>query len=1013
MPSVDETGYLAPQSRLQGRYIIRKTIGEGGMGSVYKAIDTQARNRLVAIKEMNLGHYQHSASTVGHKSPISRVEEAYPQKSGGLFMSGSTRLRESEELFRQEAELLSTLSHPNLPHVYAFFHEHGRLYLVMDFISGKTLRQLLVESGTNRLPVKDMLHYAVQLCDALAYLHQQTPPIIFRDLKPGNVMVTATGNVYLIDFGIARAFKQGREQDTQRLGTPGFASPEHYGSGQTGPRSDLYSLGAMLHYCLTGRDPRLNQPTLFHFLPAHEANPQVPLNLSELIQRLVATREDHRPPDAQTVQQELLAIQQQPSHVTADIPSSYDPKLALAAQLSSQIMRSTKLPRLLDTSWTSRIVPLIANIYATLYAWLLLTVLPRPKRLYRNSIRASISATKKIRQGLSATETHLQIRSVWTPHFLLLFALYAIAMIGCSLYMIIALRNPIYLIALYICLFLLLHLGISYTNQRIHHPLAWGIQTTITLLLLLIVIALYALPAVHPIAQAITLNQLLSAGIVVLMIVSLLRPKYSFGWVDHVCLATVAATYAFLLSGVGLQVQQQWLAIFKPLASKAAMPVNSTLIGTLCMVTLLELVRCKRPFTGIDCLPLFVVALIAASLQFFYGLHEIPHLSLFIFHPETSLDLISFNTLLTGIPVITALLWLFLAPHSPYVRRLPLVPLALACVGLQSFLGPTTRFPLLKPALYPLAYALDSVLHLNTLTMYGLILMLGILLYRWRRPFQWFEQCSLCYVIVVCTLLQSVAWNGDDPLTSTITESQLYLLAINKFLAQALILITIAVLIIAISGMFLYLAREFAWIDRRIVRIKLRFHWLDPLVLRLKHLILLTMCITCVFLLLLHWNNISQFKILSFSITLKQLLIALLFMASVVALVRISRPLNGIDRWIIFINALACLLVLWSGQAQYMIMHNGQRIASVKPWLADPHITLPPQTITYGLIVIALIALMWLKRRIPHTHRHMLKIGFGLTLVCALLQWFSPVFLLVDLIMLTLSILVVMQVEQA
>lgn len=1001
MSSIDQTGCLAPQSRLQGRYIIRKTIGEGGMGSVYKAIDTQKKNRLVAIKEMNLSYYHSPA-----------------------------KLRESEELFRQEAEILSNLSHPNLPRVYAFFNEHGRSYLVMDFIRGKTLGQLLTESEKKRLPVENMVNYALQLCDALSYLHQQTPPIIFRDLKPNNIMVTATGNVYLIDFGIARVFKQGLQQDTQRLGTPGFASPEQYGSGQTGPRSDLYSLGATLHYCLTGKNPQANQPTHFHFSPAHEDNSQVPLNLSKLIQRLVATKEDQRPPDAKTVQHELLAIQQQASHAISDASSSYNSKIALAAQFSSQILRHTKLPGLLDTSWTSIIGPLAAHMYATLCAWLL-AIVSRSKQLYHDSTHACSSWATKLWQKLSTTEVRLLIRDVWTPHFTLLFALSAIAMIGSSLYMLITLRLSFYLIAFYLCLLLLLHLGIAYTNQRIRHPLARSILTTITLVLLLTTIALLALPEVQPVLQAITLNQLLSAGIVVLIIVSLLRPKERFGWVDHLCLATVAATYAFLLSSVGTQVQQRWLSIFKPTPatslSQAAMLVNNIFIGFLCILTLIEIIRYKHPFAAIDRLLVFIVALIATPLQFSYGLQEIPHLSLFTLRIENLIkgfpDLISLNTLLTGVPVIAALLWIFIAPNSSYLSRLPLLPLVLACVAIQSFLGPTIYFPLLNSSPYPLAHSLDSILHFNQLAAYSLVLIIGMLLSRWQYPFKWFEQFSLFYVVIICTLLQSDAWNIEnfftsastllqDPKSTAIIESQLYLLTINKFLAQILILISMAIVVITISNMFLHLAREFAWVDQQIVRIKQRLYWLDQPILRLNHLMLLTTSISCISLLWLQNSSIEHFVSTSSFTVLRQLLIAFLLITSLVALIRISRPLNTIDRWIILINLIACSLVLLSGRTQQTIIQGNWKTTGVKPWLADPHIMFPPQTIAFGLLLAALVSLMWVRRRIPQTYRNMLKVGFGLTLACAVLQWFNPAFLLAGLIMLTLSILLAIQVEQ-
>ena len=999
MSNIDQTGFLAPQSQLQGRYTIIKTIGEGGMGSVYKAIDTQRKNRLVAIKEMSLNHYQNPA-----------------------------KRREAEELFRREAEMLSKLSHPNLPRVYAFFNENGRSYLVMHFIRGKTLAQLMTEGDRSWLPVEDMLNYALQLCDALSYLHQQTPPVIFRDLKPSNVMVTAKGNVYLIDFGIARVFKQGLSHDTQKLGTPGFASPEQYGSGQTGPRSDLYSLGATLHYCLTGKDPRSNQPTLFHFFPAHDDNPQVPLDLSELIQRLIASKEEQRPPDAETVGHELLDIQQLASNTTPNTTSSYDSKIASKAQLSSWIIRHTSLPRRLGTWWTSTIVPLVANVYSTLCVWFLQAIVLRSKRLYRNGIHVSSTSTREFWRSLSSKEARWLAQAVWKRQFIFLFVLSATGMIGTSLYMLIMLHYSFHLIAFYLCISYLLQFSIAYTNQRIRHPLARSIIMVMIFFLLFIAITLFTLPEVQPIIEAITFNQLLSLCLAILITVSLLRPKKRLGWVDHVCLATVAATYTLLLSGVGTQAQLQLLSMIKQMPSvstnNAAVSINYILMCGLCAVTFIELARCKHPFTGTDRLLLFSVALIVTPLQFFYGLQEIHYLSLFIHIIKTSSDLISFNTLLTGVPVIVALLWVFIAPSSSYLSRLPLLPLALACLALQSFLGPIAHLFLLKPPPYPLASSLGSIIHLNQLTTFGLTLIIVILFYHRQHPFQWFEQFSLFYVAIVCALLQSAAWDIDNPFTSVSvrsqspqgtpsTQSQLYLLAINKFLGQTLILIIIPVLVITISSIFLHLAREFAWVDRQLTRVTQRFNWLDQLVLRLNHLILLATSITSIFLLWLGTSDIAQLSSLTSVKFFKQLIIAFLVIASLIALIRMSSSFSNIDRWIILINVIACDLLLFSGHAQQIIIQGPSKITNVTPWLTDPQIVLPPQGAAFGLLLIALVSLMWIRRRIPQTYRSMLKIGFGLTLVCAVLQWFIPAFLLAGLIMLTLSVLVAIQVEQA
>ena len=289
------TGKLPPQSMLQQRYLIVGQVGRGGMSAVYQAVDTRVGNRQVAIKEMSQGHL----------SPDELVD-------------ATTR-------FQQEATLLSSLHHRNLPRIYDAFSEQGRSYLVMEFIDGKTLLQMLKDSGGRPLPVGQVLDYASQLCDVLTYLHSQNPPVIFRDLKPTNVMVKQDGHVMLIDFGIARFFKEGQEQDTVFLGSPGYAPPEQHGTSQTNPRSDLYALGATLHCCLTGRDP-FHAEDRFAFPPVHQMNPLVPIELDQLIQRLVSMDERQRPNSALEVQQALLRIKQQAAAPTTGL----DPVLASA-----------------------------------------------------------------------------------------------------------------------------------------------------------------------------------------------------------------------------------------------------------------------------------------------------------------------------------------------------------------------------------------------------------------------------------------------------------------------------------------------------------------------------------------------------------------------------------------------------------------------------------------------------------------------------------------------------------
>jgi len=276
---------------LRQRYLVVGPAGRGGMSAVYQAVDTQYGNRLVAIKEMSQGQLN------------------------------ANELAEATARFQQEARLLASLQHPNLPRIYDAFSEYGRSYLVMDYIDGKTLLQLLKDAGRRPLQVAQVLDYASQLCDVLTYLHTQNPPVIFRDLKPTNVMVTENGHVVLIDFGIARFFKEGQAQDTVYLGSPGYAPPEQHGVSQTNPRSDLYAMGATLHCCLTARDP-FHADDRFAFPPVRQLNPLVPLELDQLIQRLVSLDEWQRPTSALEVQQELLQIKQHAAEATTGLAAA-------------------------------------------------------------------------------------------------------------------------------------------------------------------------------------------------------------------------------------------------------------------------------------------------------------------------------------------------------------------------------------------------------------------------------------------------------------------------------------------------------------------------------------------------------------------------------------------------------------------------------------------------------------------------------------------------------------------
>jgi eukaryotic-like serine/threonine-protein kinase len=264
-------GPLVPSYLLHSRYSIVSQVGTGGFGAVYQAHDTLFSHRLVAIKEMS---------------------------QDGL---SPRELAEASAAFEREALVLTNLTHPNLPRIHDHFSEHGRSYVVMDFIAGGTLEDSL-DTSHRSFPVEVVLNIGLQLAEALYYLHTHQPPIIFRDLKPANIMRTADNHVYLIDFGIARHFKPGKAKDTIPLGSKGYAAPEQYGKAQTTPQSDIYGLGATLHQLLTGDDPSLS---LFHFQPVQLRKSPISTQLNALLQQMLEMEMSKRPASMAVVKQEL------------------------------------------------------------------------------------------------------------------------------------------------------------------------------------------------------------------------------------------------------------------------------------------------------------------------------------------------------------------------------------------------------------------------------------------------------------------------------------------------------------------------------------------------------------------------------------------------------------------------------------------------------------------------------------------------------------------------------------
>ena len=262
-------------AKLADRYQILNPLGSGGMGAVYLARDLRFERRRGALKEN------------GDRAPAAR------------------------EQFRLEAEVLATLKHPHLPAVTDhFITADGRQFLVMDYVEGEDLDDRVQRLGA--LPELQVLTWAEQVLDALAYLHAQSPPVIHRDLKPANVRITPDGKAMLVDFGIAKQLVAGQATATvaRKMGSPGYAPLEQY-SGGTDQRSDVYSLGATLYFALTGQPP-LEAPLLAsgHALPRpRQLNPAISRRTERAVLRAMESKAGERFQSAQEMQAALQGTQ--------------------------------------------------------------------------------------------------------------------------------------------------------------------------------------------------------------------------------------------------------------------------------------------------------------------------------------------------------------------------------------------------------------------------------------------------------------------------------------------------------------------------------------------------------------------------------------------------------------------------------------------------------------------------------------------------------------------------------
>ena len=258
---------------LYNRYRIIEILGQGGMGSIYRAVDD------------NLG-----------------VEVAVKEN---LFTT-----EEYARQFRREAIILASLKHPNLPRVSDHFVIDGQgQYLVMDYIEGEDLRERMDTMPV--IPEAEAIVVGVAICDALSYMHTQRPPVLHRDIKPGNVRIAPNGHIFLVDFGLAKIVQGGQQTATgARAMTPGYSPPEQYGAARTDHRSDVFSLGATLYAAVTGTIPEdslARTMEQMELTPVRKRNPKVSRRLASAIEKALAVHPDDRFQSAEEFKQALLS----------------------------------------------------------------------------------------------------------------------------------------------------------------------------------------------------------------------------------------------------------------------------------------------------------------------------------------------------------------------------------------------------------------------------------------------------------------------------------------------------------------------------------------------------------------------------------------------------------------------------------------------------------------------------------------------------------------------------------
>ncbi len=300
---------LEENTVLRGRYRLTGVVGQGGMGSIYRAEDLRLPGRLCAIKE------------------VQPDMQATPDVKAQM-----------QSQFLREASILAQLDHPNLPKVSDYFSYEQRDYLVMDFVPGRDLKELLDESLADErlLPVDEVLRWGDQILDALAYLHRQEPPVLHRDIKPSNIKLTPDGRIKLVDFGLVKLIASDDVRTItviQGRGTALYTPLEQYGGepDHTDVRSDLYALGATLYHLVTGQPPPSAKDRFLRassLRPLRVLNPAVPAHVADAVHWAMAMHPDQRPGSVEQFRQVMRGQTSPPPPTDSGEPADWLDALA-------------------------------------------------------------------------------------------------------------------------------------------------------------------------------------------------------------------------------------------------------------------------------------------------------------------------------------------------------------------------------------------------------------------------------------------------------------------------------------------------------------------------------------------------------------------------------------------------------------------------------------------------------------------------------------------------------------